>query len=194
MRFLLRLAVALVLAALMVPRPADAAEDPVDPVAQDIRAVLDALYVCFSFDAGGQPDWPAMKALFLPGAAFVDPIKVGVPPRGKSATEFVDGFQRWVATDPKLKAGFRERIVAVRIDHFGSIAHAFVTFEGYVPGPAAAKAETRGVDSIQLVLEGRDWKVASFTTQYEEPGLTLPDRFGPSGLPSARPFRASAPG
>lgn len=169
----------LVFAATPVPaQPNGAAEDP---VTRDIRAVLDALYVSFSFEAGGQPDWPAMKALFLPGATFVDPIKIGVPPRGKSATEFLDGFQRWVATDPKLKAGFRERIVAVRIDHFGRIAHAFVTFEGYVPGSDAAKAETRGVDSIQLVLDGRDWKVASFTTQYEEPGLTLPIRFGPSG-------------
>lgn len=145
-----------------------------DPAAGEIRAVLDRLYLSFSFDAGGQPDWPAMQALFLPGAAFVDPIKVGVPPRGKPAAEFLEGFQSWVATDPKLKAGFRERIVAARIEHFGRIAHAFVTFEGYVPGPAAAKAETRGVDSIQLVLEGSAWKVASFTTQYEEPGVTVP--------------------
>ncbi len=178
MRLLLRIAVALSLAALTAPGPAEAAEDP---AVRDIRAVLDALYLSFSFDAGKAPDWPAMKALLLPGAAFVDPIRPGAPPRGKSTAEFLEGFQRWVATDPKLKKGFRERIVAVRIDNFGRIAHAFVTFEGYVPGPDAAKAETRGVDSIQLVLDGGGWKVAGFTTQYEEPGVAIPTSFGPSG-------------
>jgi hypothetical protein len=153
--------------------PAAAAEDPAE---RDIRAVLDALYVSFSFDAGGQPDWAAMQALLLPGAVFVDPVKPGVPPRGKSADEFLADFRSWVETDPKLKNGFRERIVAVHGDHFGHVAHAFVTFEGYVPGPNPAKAETRGVDSIQLVKVGSAWKVASFATQYEEPGLPVPLR------------------
>lgn len=159
----LRLATMLLLAALLPLRPA-AAEAPALP---EIRSVLDRLYVAFSFDAGGQPDWAAMRGLFLPGAVFVDPVKPGVPPRGKSADAFLADFRQWVESDPKLEAGFRERIVEARIEAFGHIAHAFVTFEGYVPGPSAAKAVTRGVDSIQLVASDAGWKVASFTTQYE---------------------------
>jgi hypothetical protein len=161
-----------------------AAEPPSQPkatdeaaIARDIRAKLDALYQAFSFDAGGAPDWEGLRKLFLPGASFVDPVKPGTPPQAVGAEEFLAKFRSWVETNPKAKAGFRERIVAVRLDHFGHVAHAYVTFEGYVP--AVGTAETHGLDSIQLVLDGGDWKVASFTTQYESPELPLPDRFSP---------------
>jgi hypothetical protein len=178
-----RLAVLALVAACCLPIPA-AAEPSSQPkatdeaaIARDIRATLDALYQAFSFDAGGAPDWEGLRKLFLPGASFVDPVKPGTPPQAVGAEEFLAKFRSWVETNPKAKAGFRERIVAVRLDHFGHVAHAYVTFEGYVP--AVGTAETHGLDSIQLVLDGGDWKVASFTTQYESPELPLPDRFSP---------------
>jgi hypothetical protein len=177
-----RLAVLALAAVSCLPIPA-AAEPPNQPKAADeaatarnLRATLDVLYQAFSFDAGGAPVWDGLRKLFLPGASFVDPVRPGTPPRAVGAEEFLGKFRTWVETNPKAKAGFRERIVAVRLDHFGHVAHAYVTFEGYVPGTAAA--ETRGLDSIQLLLDGGAWKVASFTTQYESQDLPLPDRFG----------------
>lgn len=164
---------------LAIPAMADPSSQPkvMDEAAtaRNLRATLDALYEAFSFDAGGAPDWDGLRMLFLAGASFVDPVKPGTPSRAVGAEEFLGKFRTWVETNPKAKAGFRERIVAVRLDHFGHVAHAYVTFEGYVPGAAAA--ETRGLDSIQLLLDGGAWKVASFTTQYESPELPLPDRF-----------------
>jgi hypothetical protein len=152
-------------------------ESPVDSsTTRDIRHTLDSLYAAFSFDPAGAPDWAAMRALMLPGAAFVDPFKPPTRPRAIGTDEFVAKFRRWVQETPKGKAGFKERIVAARVDSFGRVAHAYVTFEGYVPGNSIA--EERGLDSIQLVLDGTQWRVASFTTQYEEPGLSIPKRFG----------------
>lgn len=165
--------------ALLLASCAPAAPAPPAPEVRDVREILERLYAAFSFDAGAQPDWDAQRALFLPGAVFVDPVKEGVPPRGAGAEEFLAKFRAWVET-PEMKKGFRERILEARIDLYGHVAHAYVSFEGYVPGAAdgdRAKAATRGLDSIQLVLDGRDWKVASFTTQYERPGLPLPRRF-----------------
>lgn len=141
-----------------------------------IRRTLDTLYAAFSFKAGGAPNWTAMRALFLPGAAFVNPVKPPAPPQAISAEQFLVNFRQWVEETPKGKAGFRERIVMARVDHFGHVAHAYVTFEGFLPGKAAA--EERGLDSIQLVLDGGSWKVASFTTQYAQPNLEMPTRFG----------------
>ena len=141
-----------------------------------IRRTLDSLYAAFSFDAGHVPAWTAMRDLMLPGAGFVDPVTTGVAPHAVPIDTFVAHFRAWVEGTPKGKVGFRERIVAARIDAFGHIAHAFVTFEGGVPGHRAA--DERGVDSIDLVQVGADWKVASFSTQYEAPGLALPARFG----------------
>ena len=154
--------------------PADPALDVTTQRA--IRRTLDRLYAAFSFEAGHVPAWTTMRALALPGAAFVDPVATGVAPHAVSLDAFITHFRAWVEGTPKGKAGFRERIVTARIDAYGHIAHAFVTFEGVVPGRAVA--DERGVDSIELVRVGADWKVASFTTQYEAPGLSLPARFG----------------
>ncbi len=156
--------------------PSDSAID------QEIRRTLIVLYAAFSFDAGAEPDWAAQRALFLPGAAFVDPVKPGVMPRAIGSEEFLANFHRSVVTDPALRAGFRERIVVARLDHFGHVAHAYITFEGYVPrsdASVAPAASTRGVDSVQLVCDDLGtWRVASFTTQFEGPGTALPARFG----------------
>lgn len=72
-------------------------------------------------------------------------------------------------------------MLGTRIDLFGVIAHAWVAFEGHAPGESAAR--TRGLDSIQLVLDRDRWRVASFTTQYETAGRKLPRRFLAEGGP-----------
>lgn len=146
------------------------------PTQRAIRRTLDTLYAAFSFDAGHVPAWTTMRGLMLPGAAFVDPVGSGVAPHAVPLDTFVAHFRQWVEGTPKGKAGFREHIVTARIDAFGHIAHAFVTFEGVVPGHPVA--DERGVDSIELIRVGAAWKVASFSTQYEAPGMSLPARFG----------------
>jgi hypothetical protein len=159
------------------PRRDDAARTDLGdtPDTRAVRQTLDSLYAAFSFDPGKAPNWTALRALMVQGAAFVDPVKPKASPHAIGADEFLANFRKWVQETPRGKAGFKERIVNARIDSFGHIAHAFVTFEGYTPGRTLA--EERGLDSIQLVLDGTRWKVASFTTQYEEPGLAMPKRF-----------------
>ena len=56
---------------------------------------------------------------------------------------------------------------------FWSFNH-FVVFEGFVP--ADGGAVTRGLDSIQLVRTEEGWRLVSFTTQYENEDLRLPER------------------
>jgi hypothetical protein len=123
---------------------------------RDIRRTLDALYAAFSFNAGAEPDWSTQRALFLPGAAFVDPVAAGIAPRAIGVEEFLANFHRWVTTDSTLREGFVPK-----------------------PGMATPPARPRGVDSVQLVCDDHGmWRVASFTTQYEGPGAPLPARFG----------------
>ena len=168
------LAVALVLGACRSPvRPADVGQGP-DGL-REVHATIEALYLAFCFDAGGEPDWEAMRALFVEGAAFVPPIAPGATPAAGDADAFLSDFARWIETSDVGTTGLHERILRVRVDRFGHIAHAWVAFEGHLPGEADAR--TRGLDSIQLVLDGERWKVASFTSQYEGRGLLLPTRF-----------------
>jgi len=164
------------------PRPSGGEDASARPpaVAEDaevarIRAMLDELYRAFCFDAGGEPDWDAMRARFAGGAAFYAPARPGGTPRGVDAERFFADFAAYVASEPVRSTGLHERILHARVDAFGGVAHAFVAFEGFAPG--ADEASTRGLDAIALVRDGERWLVASFATQYEGRGLALPARF-----------------
>ena len=145
------------------------------PARSAIDATLATLYQSFSFDKGKEPEWSVMRSLFLDGASFVDPISDAAQPRAIGVEAFITNVREAVKNAPAFREGLRERIVVARVDHFGDVAHAYVTFEGFVPGEP--RARTRGVDSIQLVRSGSQWMVASFTTQYEKRDLPLPSRF-----------------
>ena len=140
-----------------------------------IDSTLARLYESFSFQKGNAPAWTVMRHLFLDGATIVDPVRPGTVPHAVGIDRFLSNFRKAVARAPSFRNGFVERILVTRVDSFGNIAHAYVTFEGFAP---AHEAEAiRGVDSIQLFLVGSTWKVASFTTQYEKKDLPLPARF-----------------
>lgn len=150
----------------------------VGPSPDELRAVeatLEELYRAFCFDAGGEADWDAMRALFADGAVFVAPFAAGETPRAVGADAFLDDFRAWVASEAMRATGLHERIVIARIELFGSIAHAWITFEGFVPGEPAPR--TLGLDSLQLVRDGGRWKLVSFTTQYAGEALPLSERF-----------------
>lgn len=140
-----------------------------------VRDTLDTLYRAFCFDAGGAADWATMRSLFAEGAVFVDPFEAGARPQGRGVEPFCASFAAWCADDAVRTSGLHERILHARIETAGNIAHAWVGFEGFEPG--SGKIRSRGVDSLQLVLDRGCWKVASFTTQYESAGLRLPPRF-----------------
>ena len=155
--------------------PAAAQPTALTPGTAGIDSTLTQLYRTFSFEKGHVPDWTKLRTFFLDGASIVDPVRDGVAPHAVGVAAFIAGFRDAVKNAAKYREGFGERIVATRIDSFGYVAHAYVTFEGFVPGEQGAR--TRGVDSIQLILAGEDWKIASFTTQFEQKGLLLPPRF-----------------
>lgn len=129
-----------------------------------IAATLDELYQSFCFDAGGEADWDRMRKLFAEGAVFYAPIVPGTSPRGVGADEFVNDFRSWILESEVGRTGLYERVIDVRFEMHGSVAHAWVMFEGYVP--PRGDTITWGIDTIQLVLDGERWLVASFATHY----------------------------
>lgn len=146
----------------------------------EVRAVearLEALYRSFCFDPNGEPDWSAMRELFVDGAAFVAPFAPGEIPRAVGIEPFLADFRAFVASDSVRETGLHELIVRSRVEWYGVIAHAFVAFEGVEP--RTGKVRTRGLDSVQLLLDRGQWRVVSFTTQYAAPRATLPERFLP---------------
>lgn len=149
----------------------------------ELRRTIDALYEAFCFEPGAEPDWEAQRAIYLDGAIFVPPSRPDRAPRAQSTDEFLADFRAFVTAEPYRSTGFHERIVGVTADVFGGIAHAFVAFEGFVPGDGAAA--TLGLDSLQFVRDGDAWKLVSFTTQYASDGRELPTRFLDDGAGAA---------
>jgi hypothetical protein len=145
-----------------------------------VRSSIDELYRAFCFAPRGEPDWRAMSELFVDGAVFVAPFEPGAAPRAADEREFFDDFRRFVASDSVREGGLHERILTARIDLYGVVAHAYVSFEGFEP--LTGRARTRGLDSLQLLLDRGRWRVVSFTTQYASTAAPLPERFVDSAL------------
>lgn len=146
--------------------PAFAGDDP------EIAKSIHALYDSFCFDPGAQPDWVAMQGLFADGATFASPITKGTAARLADADGFLDDFHAWVDSPDAQAKGFYEQITKLELVRVGRIAHAWVWFDGFEPGHDAILS--RGVDSIQWVLDAGTWKLASFTTQYQAPDVMFP--------------------
>lgn len=151
--------------------------------AMPLPALILKLYVAFSFDANGEADWEALRGHFAEGATFVSPVPPGKTPKGVNAETFLAEFQGFIRSSPLGKSGYHERVIHTRIEELGAVAHAWVTFEAFVPGEAV---DRRGVDSLQFVRDADDWKLVSFTTQYETDDLSLPQRFLPQPRLRAR--------
>ena len=146
-----------------------------------IEAMLSDLYESFCFDAGGEADWASMRGHFAEDASFVS-IRKGVA-SATGADTFIADFRRWINTSQEGRTGLHERIVRTRIDSYGDIGHAYVTFEGFVPG--SEEAQTLGLDSIQLVRDRGEWKLSSFASQFSNEQLPMPTRFLPASVVSA---------
>ena len=139
----------------------------VQPVAPDdvaIEALLRDLYEVLSFIEGGEPEWERMANLFSPHARVTR-----VTPEG---TDYFDlrGFQEMAkeVMDLGIYTCFYEREIARSVQVFGSLAHVLSAYETK-QSEHASEPLSRGVNSIQLILEDGDWKVLSLFWDEEQP-------------------------
>ncbi|QEH34877.1 hypothetical protein OJF2_34220 [Aquisphaera giovannonii] len=177
-----RFARLLVLAAAACVAPTAAHTAPAPPAAEDrdrdlgsIDGILDRLYGAISGPAGPR-DWDAFRTLFAPGARLIPTVRrPGEPAAARVLTpdEFVE------ASAPRLKEeGFFEREVARRVDRFGAMAHVFSTYESR-HAKDDAKPFSRGINSIQLLDDGRRWWVVTIFWDAERAGTTIPPEYLP---------------
>ena len=76
-----------------------------------------------------------------------------------------------------VERGFRERELARRTERFGHLAQVFSTYEGTV---AAGGAPIRGINSIQLMHDGRRWWIVSLAWAPETASQPLPQAYLPA--------------
>ncbi|MFN2452606.1 MAG: hypothetical protein ABR577_00110 [Pyrinomonadaceae bacterium] len=158
------------------PQTADApivpAANPADVASLD--AIMRAVYDVISGPVGKKRDWNRMRSLFIPGARL---IPTGQRPTGEVAARVVD-VEGYIARsgDYLEKNGFFEREAARRTEQYGNIAHVFSTYESRHKADDS-KPFARGINSFQLVNDGKRWWVVTIFWQEETSANPLPQKY-----------------
>jgi hypothetical protein len=160
---------------------AAAAQEPAVPVAPAARpddvasidAIIEALYASISGPVGQPRDWDRLRSLVIPAAQL---IPTGRRPDGSGAHNVL-GVEEYIrgAGDALVAMGFRESEIARVTEQFGSIAHAFSSYEAY--RGAEPTPFMRGINSIQLWHDGTRWWVVSIFWQQESPDQPIPAKY-----------------
>jgi hypothetical protein len=147
------------------------AANPADVATMD--SIIAALYDVISGPAGTR-NWDRFRSLFIPGARL---IPTGPRPTGEVGSRVItveDYVQRAGAAFEKQ--GFFEREVSRRTEKFGNIAHIFSTYESR-HAKDDAKPFQRGINSIQLMNDGKRWWVVTIFWQGEDEKNPLPAEY-----------------
>jgi hypothetical protein len=145
------------------PRPDDV---------KSLVAIMHAIYDVISGPAGDH-DWKRFRSIFLPQARFTE---VG---KGADGAPFViswsvDDFVR-DAAEVFSRQAFYENAIINQTESFGNLTQVFSSYESrHVPGE---KPFQRGINSIQLLNDGKRWWVLSIAWDSERPDNPLPAKF-----------------
>jgi hypothetical protein len=155
-----------------VETPALPAANPADVASMD--SIIAAVYDVISGPAGKKRDWDRMRSLFIPGARL---IPTGPRPGGAygsrvlTVDEYIERSSGFFE-----KEGFYEREAARATEQFGQIAHAFSTYESR-HAPDDAKPFQRGINSMQLMNDGKRWWIVTIFWQGEDEKSPLPEKY-----------------
>ncbi len=166
------------------PQATAPAANPADVASVD--SILAALYDVISGPAGKKRDWDRFRSLFAPGARLI-PTFARRPP-GTAPDAPLTGKEEYGARaftpDEYMERsrsilegqGFFEREVARRTEQFGHILHAFSTYEARHKAEDA-KPFLRGINSIQLVNDGKRWWIVTVFWEAESAQTPLPEKY-----------------
>jgi hypothetical protein len=140
-----------------------------------IDSIMKAVYEVISGDAGKARDWNRFRSLFHKDARLI--------PSGKNPQTGVTGARVMTPEDyvrtsgPFLeKNGFHERELARHVDQFGNIAQVFSSYHAF---KMATDKEPfmRGINSFQLLNDGKRWWVMTIYWQQESAEHPIPTQF-----------------
>lgn len=147
--------------------------DPADVATLD--AIIKAVYDVISGDAGKARDWDRFRSLFHRDARLIPTGKnqqTGLTgARAMSPEDYIKRNEPFFA-----KQGFHEREAARRVETFGQIAHVFSTYEAFHT-LEDKKPFMRGINSFQLLNDGKRWWVMTVYWQAETPDNPIPKKY-----------------
>ena len=139
-----------------------------------LDAILAAVYDSISGAKGKTRNWDRFRSLFVPGARLIPTFK---RPTGEFTTRVLTPDE-FIASSRKFmeEQGFFERGIANHVETFGNIAQVFSVYEGR-HDTADPKPFVRGINSIQLMNDGKRWWVVTIFWQAEDAANPLPEKY-----------------
>lgn len=140
-----------------------------------IDSIMKAVYDVISGDAGVKRDWDRFRSLFHKDARMIasgkNPTTGAVGARVLSPDDYVTRNEPFFA-----KEGFHERELARRTDVYGNIAHVFSTYATFKKSDDK-QPFMRGINSFQLLNDGKRWWVLTIYWQAETPENPIPKEY-----------------
>ena len=138
------------------------------------ESIVNAAYDSISGAAGKKRDWERLRSLFIPGARL---IPTGKNTAGEIEAQVLD-IDGYIARSGDFleKNGFFEQEVARRTEQFGHIAHAFSTYESRHKADDP-KPFMRGINSIQLMNDGKRWWIVTIYWQHESADDPIQEKY-----------------
>ncbi len=144
-----------------------------------IEGIITRMYAAISGAAGEARDWDGFRALFLPGARMIPTNRVIHNGRGGHPPDVMDIETFIRTTAPAVeRMDFHEMQIAMRVESFGCIAHAWSTYDSR-RSPDDAEPFARGINSIQLYYDGARWWVVNVFWDSERADNSIPPRYLP---------------
>jgi hypothetical protein len=153
-------------------KPAIPAANPSDVATLD--AILAAVYDSISGAKGKARNWDRFRSLFIPGARLVPTFK---RPTGDFVSRVLTP-EEFITSSGKFmeEQGFFEHGIANHVETYANIAHAFSVYEGR-HDTTDAKPFVRGINSIQLMNDGKRWWVVTIFWQAEDAANPIPQKY-----------------
>jgi hypothetical protein len=178
---LVRQALVVVIAALLVARPTAAQEQVRSAELADagsLNAIIAAVYDVISGPVGEARDWDRFYSLFIPEARLVATGRGAGGQAGYRAmtpAEYVESNG-----DGLTNVGFIESEIARTVETFGNVSHVFSTYESKFT-QNGQPATARGINSIQLYNDGARWWIVTIFWDSERPDNPIPAKYLPGG-------------
>ena len=157
------------------PAQTAAATPPANPAdVATMDAIVAAVYDVISGPAKTPRNWDRFRSLFIPGARL---IPTGRRPTGEVLSRVLTPDDYIQRSAPLLEQnGFFEREVSRRVEKFGNIAHLFSTYESRHTKDEE-KPFARGINSFQLMNDGKRWWIVTIFWQAEDDKNPLPAEY-----------------
>jgi hypothetical protein len=151
--------------------PAPAAAPATTAASCPPSATLDQLIAALNDAVTGpaNKDRTCFRQILLPQVRL---IPVSTP----TATPRLLTIDDWIAAVAKHGTSLvTEKQIKYQSETYGNVAHLWSTYETSIDG----KLATRGINSIQAVFDGQNWKIVEVLWQVETPATPVPPQYLP---------------